>query len=191
MCTAHDCDLSFVILFSLAGTTVNSEIWRLVSNLPSVTNFGYLVLWKWSYGPWDHFMVSVKKWIRLGFYQSDSTFWRKAWFSSWLARCKVPSWGAWQKAFIFFEKGFYILEKGVYIFEKGRSAAIRRYLPLFDAIRCYSTLFDAIRRYSTLFDAIRHFSMLFSSFGCVKCSKIGSHDMQCKNINGDVPRGEH
>ena len=64
-------------LGSSSATTVNSEIWRLVSNLPSVTNFGDLVLWKCSYGPWDHFTFPAKKWIRLVFYQSDSNVWGK------------------------------------------------------------------------------------------------------------------
>ena len=54
-------------ILSLAAMTVTSEIPRLVSNLRCVTNFRDLVLWKCSYGPWDHFMFSVKKWIRPAF----------------------------------------------------------------------------------------------------------------------------
>ena len=101
-----------------------------------LTNFGDLVLWTCSYGPWDHFMVSAKKWIRLGFYQSDSTFLRKTRFSSWLARCKVPSWGTWQKAFIFWRKAFIFWRKAFIFLRKADP-------PLFDAIRRQS---DAIRR---------------------------------------------
>ena len=67
VCTAHDSDLSIVLSLSLTATTVTSEISRWVSNLPSVTNFRDLVLWKCSYGPWDHFMFPVKKWIRPAF----------------------------------------------------------------------------------------------------------------------------
>ena len=118
VCTAHDCDLSIVNISLLSGTTVNSEIWRLVSNLPSVTNFGDLVLWKCSYGPWDHFMFSAKKWIWLVFYQSDSTFLRKTCFSSWLARCKVPSCAMWQKAFIISRKAFIIWRKAFIFLRK-------------------------------------------------------------------------
>ena len=106
-----------------------------------LTNSRDLVLWKCSYGPWDHFMVSAKKWIRLVFYQSDSTFLRKTWFSSWLARCKVPSWGTWQKAFIFSRKAFIFWRKAFIFLRKADS-------PLFAAIRRYSSLFAAIRRYS-------------------------------------------
>ena len=51
VCTAHDCDLSIVIIFSLSATTVTSEISRLVSNLPSGTSFGDVILWKYSYRP--------------------------------------------------------------------------------------------------------------------------------------------
>ena len=60
VCTAHDSDLSIVIISSLTAMTATSEISRWVSNLPSVTNFLELVLWKCSYGPWDHFMLSAK-----------------------------------------------------------------------------------------------------------------------------------
>ena len=89
-----------------------------------LTNCLDLVLWKCSYGPWDHFMFSAEKWIRLVCYQSDLIFLRKTWFSSWLARCKVPSWAMWQKAFIiwrkafiFWRKAFIFLEKGFYFLE--------------------------------------------------------------------------
>ena len=51
-------------LLSLAAMTVTSKISLLVSNLPSVTNFRDLVLWKCSHGPSTHFMFSAKKWIR-------------------------------------------------------------------------------------------------------------------------------
>ena len=118
MCTAHDSDLSIVIISSLSATTVTSEIPMLVSNLPSVTNFLDLVLWKCSYGPWDHFMFSGKKVILLATrYQKNPqsgfpTFQIDVQMQSSIM-CNVA------KGFYILEKGFYILEKGFYIWEKG------------------------------------------------------------------------
>ena len=103
-----------LLFFFISSVDVASEISSLVSNLSSVTNLGDLVLWRCSYGPWDHFTFPAKKWIRLVFYQSDSTFLRKTWFSSWLARCKVPSWAMSQKAFIFSRKAFIFWESRLY-----------------------------------------------------------------------------
>ena len=74
VCTAHDSDLLILLFFHLAAMTVTSEISRWVSNRPSVTNFRDLVLWKCSYGPWDHFMFSVKTQIRLCFSSQSPVF---------------------------------------------------------------------------------------------------------------------
>ena len=49
------------------------------------------VLWKCSYGPWDHFRCSAKSVIWLVFYQSDSICFKNTWFSRLLYICKVPS----------------------------------------------------------------------------------------------------
>ena len=118
MCTAHNSDLSTVIIRSLSAATVTSEIPTLVSNLPSVPNFLDLVLWKCSYGSWDDFMVSVKNSILLATrYQKNPqggspTFQIDVQMQSSIM-CNVA------KGFYNFEKGFYNLEKGLYIFEKG------------------------------------------------------------------------
>ena len=120
MCTAHDSDLPVIIIFSLAATTVTSEISRWVSNLPSVTNFLELVLWKCSYGPWDHFMFSVKHLILLATrYQKNPqggfpTFQIDVQMQSSIMRNVA-------KGFYISENSFYISEKGFYIFEKGVS----------------------------------------------------------------------
>ena len=67
--------------------------------------FSEPVLWKCSYGPWDHFMFSVKSWIWLVFYQSDPALLGKHRFPFWLSICKDPSsWFSGKKALICWRK---------------------------------------------------------------------------------------
>ena len=48
-----------------------------------------LVLWKCSYGPWDHFRFSAKSVIWLDFYQPDSTFSRECGFPEYCIFAKL------------------------------------------------------------------------------------------------------
>ena len=117
VCTAHHSDLSVIIVLPLAATTVTSESSRWVSNLPSVTNFLDPVLWKCSYGPWDHFMFSAKNSILLAKrYQKNPQGGFPTFQIDVQMQSSIISRVA--KGFYFFEKGSYILEKGFYILEK-------------------------------------------------------------------------
>ena len=60
------------------------------------------VLWKCSYGPWDHFRFSAKSVIWLVFYQSDSIFSRKPGFPDYCIFAKFHH-AQGGKGFYFFE----------------------------------------------------------------------------------------
>ena len=94
------------------------------------TNSRDLVLWKCSYGPWDHFMFSANTSILLAKRYKTKT---KNPRLQLMYRCKVPSCGTWQKAFTCSRKAFIFWRKAFIFLRKADP-------PLFAAIRRYSTL---------------------------------------------------
>ena len=73
-------DVAVIVVFASASVIVAIQLQLFVCSAPTgpfLTNCLEPVLWKCSYGPWDHFMFSAKNVIWLGFCKWESTCLRK------------------------------------------------------------------------------------------------------------------
>ena len=110
MCTAHDCDLSIIILFSLAAMTVTSKIPMLVYDWPFLDMFygsGLMEMFLWSVGSFhvfgeklDFVCKTLQKNPRVDFPLFKLIY-----------RCKAPSSARWSKAFIFLRRALIFRRK--------------------------------------------------------------------------------